>query len=83
MERYGYSCVVCGFNFEDEYGDAAKDFIHVHHLMPLSEIKGVHKVDPIKDLRPVCPNCHAVIHLGGKARNIEDVKKLRTSIQAG
>jgi len=35
----------------------------VHHLVPISKIGKKYRVDPIKDLRPVCPNCHAVIHL--------------------
>ena len=37
-------------------------YIHVHNLKPLSEIKEEYKVDPINDLRPVCPNCHSMIH---------------------
>ncbi len=32
-------------------------FIHVHHLKPLSEVGYEYRVDPIRDLRPVCPNC--------------------------
>lgn len=74
IEHYGTSCCVCGFNFEDKFGLVAQGFIHVHHLKPLSEIQEEYKVDPITDLRPVCPNCHAIIHLGGKTRSIEEVK---------
>jgi len=33
-------------------------------------------VDPVKDLRPVCPNCHAVIHLRGGCLSIEEVQEL-------
>lgn len=36
--------------------------IHVHHLKPLHESIGIGIVDPSRDLVPVCPNCHAVIH---------------------
>jgi hypothetical protein len=32
-------------------------------------------VDPVADLRPVCPNCHAVIHLGGACRSIDEVRQ--------
>jgi hypothetical protein len=74
IEHYGTSCCVCGFNFEEKFGAMAQGFIHVHHLKPLSEIQEEYEVDPIADLRPVCPNCHAIIHLGGKTRKIEEVK---------
>lgn len=74
IEYYGASCCVCGFNFGERFGAMAEGFIHVHHLKPLSEIGKEYKVDPVVDLRPVCPNCHAMIHLGHKTRSIEDVK---------
>ncbi|MEP0917213.1 HNH endonuclease [Leptolyngbya sp. DQ-M1] len=74
IEYYGVSCCICGFNFEEKFGSVAQGFIHVHHLKPLSEIQQEYEVDPIADLRPVCPNCHAMIHLGGKTRRMEEVK---------
>lgn len=64
IEHYGYNCKVCGINFEKEYGEVGKDFIHVHHIVPLSEIGKEYQINPIKDLIPVCPNCHAMIHRG-------------------
>lgn len=73
---HGTSCCVCGFNFADHYGEEARGLIHVHHLKPLSEIGEEYCVDPIKDLCPVCPNCHAVIHLGGGCRSIEDMRRM-------
>lgn len=62
IEYYGPICAVCGFDFERVYGSIGKDKIHVHHLQPVAEAQYPHVVDPIKDLRPVCPNCHLVIH---------------------
>jgi len=62
IEHYGAICSICGFKFGAVSGEAFEDFIHVHHLRPLSEIGLQYVVDPIKDLRPVCPNCHAVLH---------------------
>ena len=44
------------------YGDIAEGFIHVHHLVPLSAIKEDYQLDPVNDLLPVCPNCHAMLH---------------------
>lgn len=58
------------------YGPEFAGFIHVHHLRPLSGIGGGYVVDPVEDLRPVCPNCHAVIHHGGRLRSIEEVRHL-------
>jgi len=62
IEHYGAKCIVCGFDFQGKYGEIGKDFIHVHHTKPLGEIGSEYKVDPINDLRPVCPNCHAMLH---------------------
>ena len=77
MAHYGTKCCICGFSFGDIYGEIAEDFIHVHHVKPVSEKGGMqYVVDPVKDLRPVCPNCHAVIHIrkGEPAFSIEKVK---------
>jgi len=76
LKKHGYSCVVCGFNFEAVYGELARNYIHVHHVVRLADIGASYQVDPITDLQPVCPNCHAVIHLGGETRSIEEVKDL-------
>lgn len=62
INHYGAVCAACKFNFKEEYGEIGKGFIHVHHLVPISEIGKSYKVDPINDLIPVCPNCHAMIH---------------------
>ncbi len=73
IARHGTACVVCGFSFGATYGPVAEGFIHVHHLRPLSEIGGEYEVNPVEDLRPVCPNCHAVLHRSVPAFSIEDV----------
>lgn len=76
IEHYGSQCVICGFDFEEVYGPIGKNKIHVHHLVPLSKIKHDYKVNPIYDLRPVCPNCHLIIHSKKEAFTIEEVKNL-------
>ncbi len=63
IEHYGAKCVVCGLDFGEVYGEVAEGLIHVHHLKPISGVGEGYVVDPVEDLRPVCPNCHAVIHL--------------------
>lgn len=62
LDHFGFNCFVCGFSFEKMYGEIGKGFIHVHHLKPLSEIGIGYIPNPIKDLVPVCPNCHAMLH---------------------
>lgn len=64
LQRYGFSCIVCNFDFEEVYGEIGRGYIHVHHLKPLNEINSEYHVDPIKDLIPVCPNCHSMLHRG-------------------
>lgn len=78
LDNYGYKCSVCGFDFEEVYGKIGAGYIHVHHLKPLNEINEKYKVDPINDLRPVCPNCHSMLH---KAKfSIEQLREnLRTN----
>jgi hypothetical protein len=62
IEIHGLSCAVCGFNFEEVYGERGKDFIEVHHVKPLSAIGEQVAIDPKNDLVPVCSNCHRMIH---------------------
>lgn len=50
--------------------------ILVHHLELLAKKTGKHAVDPIKDLRPVCANCHLVIHRRAKPYSIAEVRKM-------
>lgn len=76
IEHYGSSCTVCEIDLRLVYGPIAQGYIHVHHIKPLSEVGVEYSVYPIQDLRPVCPNCHAIIHLGGHTRSIEEVREL-------
>ena len=75
IERYGCKCVICGFNFEKIYGDIGKSFIHVHHLIEISDIGKEYTIDAIKHLRPVCPNCHAMLHKKKPAYTIKEIKQ--------
>lgn len=76
LAHHGRACCVCGMNFADRYGSIAASFIQVHHLRPLSEIQSEYRVDPINDLRPICPNCHAVVHLKKPPMSIEQAQEL-------
>lgn len=76
IEHHGCQCYICGFDFGERYGKAGEGFIHVHHQNPLSEGKQNKEVDPVEDLKPVCPNCHAVIHRGDSLRSVEEIRDM-------
>jgi 5-methylcytosine-specific restriction protein A len=76
IQHYGTTCVVCGISLAERYGAEADGLIHVHHLKPLANVGARSIVNPVRDLRPVCPNCHAVIHSAQPARTIEHVRQL-------
>lgn len=75
IENWGLSCRVCGMQFEERYGEIGRGFIHVHHLRELHSINREYEVDPIQDLRPVCPNCHAMLHKRTPPYTIEELKE--------
>lgn len=77
INYYGPDCHVCGFNFGQVFGDIGEGFIHVHHLTPLSDYDGEHEIDPIEDLRPVCPNCHAMLHRTSPPYSIAELQYIR------
>jgi len=79
ISYYGARCSVCGFDFKERYGKIGEGFIHVHHLLPLYSLGQQYKVDPKQDLRPVCPNCHEMIHRQKPPYSIEELKQIMQS----
>lgn len=77
IEHYGCRCYVCGFDFEKMFGELGAGYIHVHHRVEISARTGVYDVDPVKDLVPLCPNCHAMAHREAPAVSVERIKKMR------
>lgn len=75
IAHYGMRCAVCQHTLDEIYGEAGKGLIHVHHLRELSDIGKEYQVDPIEDLRPVCPNCHAIIHTRKPAYSVEEARE--------
>lgn len=76
IEHFGCICKCCGINFKETYGDIGEGFIHVHHLKLISEIGNEYKVDPKKDLIPLCPNCHAMVHKRNPPLKIDELKEI-------
>ena len=75
LKEHGYECAVCEMSFEEYYGDIGRGFIHVHHIKELSSIRGEYEIDPVKDLRPVCPNCHAMLHKKKPAFSVDELRQ--------
>ena len=76
IEMYGCFCNACNFNFESQYGNMGKNYIHVHHTVPLSKIGKEYLIDVKKDLVPVCPNCHAMIHASSPILTISELNNI-------
>lgn len=75
IKHYGYRCAACNLDFAERYGALGKNFIHVHHIVPLANIGKKYTVNPVKDLIPVCPNCHAMLHRTKEVLTIDELKK--------
>lgn len=75
IHKYGLRCAACGLRFEERYGGIGKGFIHVHHKKPLAIRRRKYKLDPLKDLIPVCPNCHSMLHTSDPPLSIQELKR--------
>lgn len=77
IEYYGTKCQVCGFDFAEIYGSDFDGLIEVHHVIPISSIQSEYTIDPIKDLIPLCSNCHTAIHkkIESRCLSIEELRK--------
>ncbi len=76
LKKHGRRCMVCTLRFKDRYGKIGEDFIHVHHIKPLGTVRKEYKLDPEKDLVPVCPNCHAMLHKKEPPLFVHELQKL-------
>lgn len=76
IAHYGCTCRVCGFDFAKQYGMLGTDYIEVHHRVPVSAMGGSYRVDPIKDLVPVCANCHAMLHRAQPPLTVEALSEI-------
>jgi hypothetical protein len=80
IKFHGTICAVCGFSFEQEFGEIGKDYIEVHHLKPVAQYASsrVRIVNPIADLRPVCANCHRMLHMRNPPLSVEELIEIRS-----
>ena len=76
LEHHGFRCLSCELLMEERYGIAAREFIHVHHNSLISSSGGTYLVDPVRDLSPLCPNCHAIAHRRVPPFSIEELRNM-------
>ncbi len=68
-------CEVCGFNFNEVYGELGFGFIEAHHKIPLNRIQ--HEVETtLDDLALVCSNCHRMLHRGLDNLSVLSLRKM-------
>lgn len=77
----GTRCAVCGKVMEDQYGEIGKGFIEVHHLIPVSSYGMPRRINPAKDLVPLCPNCHAMIHKKKPPYTVEELREIMRKVK--
>lgn len=73
LKHYGHNCFICNFNFEERYGDIGKNYIHVHHRVDIHTKHEEYEINPIIDLIPLCPNCHAMVHTRRPSMSVEEL----------
>jgi predicted HNH restriction endonuclease len=77
IEYHGTVCQTCGFDFYEVYGDRGKDYIEVHHKVPLSTYGEGRDVVPETDMAVLCANCHRMIHRNAaKPLTVEDLAEI-------
>jgi len=83
LKFHGTSCGICGFNYEDFYGDLGRGYIQVHQIYENDE--DMEDYDLQNDFIPICENCHGIIHRSKESHiSIEDLKqiiKIRTVLR--
>ncbi|MEQ8765162.1 MAG: HNH endonuclease [Planctomycetota bacterium] len=75
LAHHGVKCMACGIAFGEIYGEIGQGFMHVHHLKPIGDSSGTREVDPVRDLIPLCPNCHAMVHRRNPPLTVSQLKQ--------
>lgn len=79
-EKGHIRCDVCGFDFLDYYGEIGRHFIHIHHEHPIYEYddEGIVQIliDAVKKVKPVCANCHCMLHRKKTVLLIDELKQI-------
>ncbi len=73
---HGTACKGCDLEMGTRYGSVATGFIEVHHVVPVSQLGAGYVIDPVHDLVPLCPNCHAVVHRRTPPFSVVELREL-------
>ena len=73
---HGTACKACGLEMGNRYGKIAVGIIQVHHVTPVSELGAGYVIDPVRDLVPLCPNCHTIAHRRNPPLTVRDIQLL-------
>ena len=76
LSHFGLVCQCCGFDFASVYGELGDGYIEVHHRVPVSKMGACYIVDPVRDLVPLCGNCHPMVHRVDPPMPVEELKRL-------
>jgi predicted HNH restriction endonuclease len=68
-----FRCEVCGFKFEDAYGDIGRKYIVAHHNELLAN--GPAK-STLNDISLICANCHAMVHTRNPPLTIKELREI-------
>lgn len=75
LTHKGTRCAVCRLDFEERYGDIGRSYIEVHHRFSAFDVDEDYVLDPVRDLDPVCPNCHAMLHRTRPAMSVSALRR--------
>jgi predicted HNH restriction endonuclease len=78
-EKWGLNCWVCGLDFGKKYGEEyGQGYIEIHHL---DKISSGERQSTIDDVRPVCSNCHRILHRNWfKLEGLDGIEKLKQKL---
>lgn len=82
ISHYGTKCLACGLDFSEKYGSLGYEYIEVHHRVPVSEMGGAYRLNPVKDLVTVCANCHAMLHRAKPPLRVEALAEIIANLRA-
>ena len=75
IDYYGAICDICGFDYGYTYGEEYELEIEVHNIKGHTEDDEISSnSDPIKDLIPICRNCHHMLHKPNSSISVEDLR---------
>ena len=81
LSYYGFRCMACNQLMAEVYGQPGTSVIHVHHIVPVSLMGGSKTLNPIRDLVPLCPNCHNVAHRKHPPYSLDELRDFLKSTE--